>query len=144
MIHHISIDVDDPASAAAVFAEIFDGIVVEGVPFPWSVTAAARDEFGTAIEFYPRGSEVKLDAQDPPGKQVNPAPPQASSFHAAISVPRSDSEIFDAAARAGCTARKRPNGPFHVIELWVEDRWMIELMSPEQSEAYLKLAATIL
>ena len=144
MIHHISMDVDDPVFVAGVFADIFDGTVIEGVPLPWAVTVAARDEFGTAIEFLPRGSELRLDAQGPPGKEINPAPAQASSFHAAISVPRSDSEIMDAAARAGWTARKRSNGPFHVIELWVEDRWMIELLSPEQSEAYLKLAATIL
>ena len=31
MIHHISLDVDEPAFAAGVLAEIFDGAVIEGL-----------------------------------------------------------------------------------------------------------------
>jgi hypothetical protein len=64
----------------------------------------------------------------------------ASGFvatHATVSVARSKEEILRLAEREG-RAVVLSRGAFNVIEFWVEDHVMLELMRKEMTEDYLR------
>ncbi|WP_346293380.1 hypothetical protein [Sphaerothrix gracilis] len=140
MLHHISVAVNDPLHVATVMAEVFEGHVV---PFPFnpgSYAALAGDEFGTLIEFYPNGSELIPDAHEgQAGFQLNPQASHYSSFHAAISVPISLEQIERIGEREGWRVLQASrDGLFDVVEFWVENRLMLELLTPAIAAQYLQ------
>ncbi|HVJ03643.1 MAG TPA: hypothetical protein VM662_15800, partial [Sphingomonas sp.] len=65
MLFHVSIDADDPRHVAEVIAELWGGIAT---PFPpvieGSWIAMAGDDRNTAVEVYPRGTELVEAAGD--------------------------------------------------------------------------------
>jgi catechol 2,3-dioxygenase-like lactoylglutathione lyase family enzyme len=140
VIHHVSFDVDDPARAAATLARLVGGHVVPGVPFPWSCMVAVPDGNGTAFELYPRGRAVTAEPTTHFVDEPGAAGP--SSFHVAVSVKADLETIRTVAAEAGWICRVRP-GPFDVIEVWIDGRRMIELLTPEMTARYLEVAGGI-
>jgi hypothetical protein len=58
-------------------------------------------------------------------------------FHAALSVALSDDAIIAIAKQAGWRAAVRPSGPFSVVEVWVENRIMFEVLSPREATRYV-------
>jgi hypothetical protein len=145
MIHHISIAVHHPSHVSQVFAEIFQG---QSVPFPGhpgSYVALAFDPQGTMIEFHPFGTALV------PGETVNEAAnlrpnPVASNYtanHTAISVPVSIAQIQAIAMREGwrMVYCRRGDNYFDVIEFWVENQLLIELLPPEIVNKYLTFMA---
>ncbi len=140
MLHHISIAANHPQQVAEVLAEIFKGQVA---PFPFnpgSYVALAGDEFGTLIEIYPLGSELVPDGREgEAGFQLNQQPSHYAPFHAAISVPSSLAEIKRIGDRAGWRVfPTNRDGLFDVIEFWVENRLMLELLTPTMVPKYLQ------
>ncbi|MDX2216896.1 MAG: hypothetical protein SFY66_26760 [Oculatellaceae cyanobacterium bins.114] len=139
MLHHFSIAVQNPQHVADVFAEILQGQAIPFPPNPGSFMTLAVDEVGTGIEFYPMGTELVPDAwEGHVGFQINAQTTQYSSFHAAISVPISREEIERIGDREGwrvCFANR--DDLFDVLELWVENRLMIELLTPAMTQKYL-------
>jgi hypothetical protein len=138
MIHHISISVNDPFHVATVMAEIFKGFVVPFPVNPGSYMTLAADEFGTAIEFYPAGSEIFPNSyQGQAGFHTNPQPAQYCAFHAAISVPISLEEIERIGDREGWRVLfASRDGVFDVVEFWLENRLMLELLTPAMAAKY--------
>ena len=67
----------------------------------------------------------------------NPASSGFVTTHAAVSVNRGKDEIMALAVREGWRAVELSRGSFDVIEFWIENRVMLELMTPEMTEAYL-------
>jgi hypothetical protein len=57
-----------------------------------------------------------------------------------VSVPRTAEEIIAVGQREGWRAERCSRGPHDVIELWVENRVMLELMTPEMTADYLAAA----
>jgi hypothetical protein len=57
--------------------------------------------------------------------------------HAAVSVNRNTDEIMALAVREGWRALELSRGSFNVIEFWIENRVMLELMTAEMTKAYL-------
>ena len=139
MLHHISISVKNPQHVANVMAEIMHGKVVPFSPNPGAYMMLVGDEFGTGIEFYPLGSELIPDVwQGQVGFQINEHPANYTSVHAAISVPLSVEEIELIGAREGW--RVLPcsrGGGFDVVEFWIENRVMLELLTPQMRAKYL-------
>lgn len=139
MIHHISVSAQNPKHVAQVLAEIFKGQAVPFPPAPGSYMVIAMDEYGTAVEVLPAGLEINPGAG--PEACVFTQNPMASQFtatHAAISVPISQSEIESIGAREGWrVVRCDRESFFDVIEFWVENRLMIELLTPEMKSKYL-------
>ncbi|MCC5636381.1 hypothetical protein LC593_11025 [Nostoc sp. CHAB 5844] len=139
MLHHMSISVKNPQHVANVMAEIMHGRVVPFSPNPGAYMMLVGDEFGTGIEFYPLGSELIPDAwQGQAGFQINEHPANYTSVHAAISVPLSVKEIERIGAREDwrvfpCSR----DGAFDVVEFWIENRLMLELLPPEMTAKYL-------
>jgi hypothetical protein len=138
MIHHISISARDPRHVAEVLAELWQGYAMPFPPFPGSYITLPGDAYGTAIEVAPLGTELRPGDE---GHEVQPAHNDGASpytaTHAALSVPVSEDRIKDVAARAGWRAETFSRGPFSVVEVWVENRLLIELLPPSMQGEYL-------
>ncbi len=115
--------------------------------------AASGDDHGSMIEVYP--DRATLDIPDTDDQVVfgeNRSPPQTWPFHVFLSVPREPDERSSASARAKVGGPRRfgrgmqGHEPFfHVIEFWLENRLMIEVVSPamvREYEDFLKSAQT--
>ncbi len=142
MIHHISIAVKNPNHVAQVLAEILKAQAVPFPPNPGSYMVIPFDEHGTAIELYPLGSQIEPGEGDEQAAFVHTAiTPRFTDIHAAISVPTSQEEIEQIGVREGWrVVRCNRDSFFDVIEFWVENRLMIEFLTPEMASVYLKFA----
>jgi hypothetical protein len=139
MIHHISISVQNPLHVAQVLAEILNGQAYPFFPHPGSYMVFPLDEHGTGIEVYPLKTELI------PGEGNNQCifAEAATSFgftatHAAISVSSSQERIEQIGKREGWRVlRCNRDSFFDVIELWLENKVMLELLTPEMAAQYL-------
>lgn len=139
MLHHISVAVKNPHHVATVMAEIMQGPVAPFPVNPGSYMALSTDEYGTVIEFYPLGSELIPDAHEgQAGFRLSPVTSQYVPFHAAMSVPSSLEDIERIADREGWRVVPcNRDGLFDVIELWIENWLLIELLTPAIAPKYL-------
>ncbi|MCB0965568.1 MAG: hypothetical protein KDB37_01925 [Ilumatobacter sp.] len=137
MIHHLSLPARQTRHVADVLAELFGGVVTGFGPYPDSWIAWAGDGHGTAIEVYPVGTE--LYPPDGPGQAAfrrDPTATGATATHATVSLDRTEDDILTIAEREGWRALRLPRGPFDVIEFWIENTVMIELMTPDMAAHY--------
>lgn len=142
MIHHLSIPARDPRNTADVFCELLGGGEVTPFgPYPDSWIAWSRDEYGTAVEVYPVGTEMFAPADDQQAQfRHNPGSTGHTATHAAISVDLDVKQVLAIAAREGWRALMLPRGGFDVIEFWIDNSVMIELLTPEMAADYLAAA----
>jgi hypothetical protein len=144
MIHHVSLPAQNPRHVAQVLTELLDGVLTLFAPCPNAYIAWAGDAAGTAIEVYPSGTEIVPDQGR--GQAQFRHDPGASGFtatHAAVSVPRSESEVMAIAQREGWRALVLSRGWNDVIELWIENRVMLELMTPAMASDYTRSAESM-
>jgi len=58
-------------------------------------------------------------------------------FHAAVATPLSIEEIEEIGRRYGCHTSLCQRGPwFRVIEFWIDDCQMLEMLTPEMQQEY--------
>ena len=140
MIHHISIPAKNPHQVALVLAELCQGSVMPFPPLDGAYVVAAKDDYGTLFEVYPIGSEIMPgQGQDEASFCQNAHPYHFTAVHAAISVPVSQAEIEAIAQREGWrTLACDRDGLFSLVEFWVENRLMLELLPPQMAEGYLQ------
>ena len=119
-----------------MLAELWHG---EALPFPMlgkgSWIAHAGDDRRSTIEVYPR--DVALY----PGERFGDLRPESVSryvpFHAAVATPLSIEEVEEIGLRYGCKTRVCQRGPwFRVIEFWVDNVLMLEMLTPEMQQEY--------
>lgn len=140
MIHHISIAAHNPLHVSQVFAELFQG---QSVPFPnysGSYIALALDSQGTMIEVHPFGTSLFPGKEENEGGYLRPNPKSSPYLanHTAISVPVSAAQIQAIGDREGWRSVHAHRGDyFDVIEFWVENQFLIELLPPEIITQYL-------
>jgi hypothetical protein len=137
-IHHYSIPVQDTKHVAEVLCELFEGAITPFGPYQNSYIVWFGDQYGSGIELYPAGTEMIPDAGDGQANFRHNA--SASGFtatHAAISIDRSREEILKFASDNGWRALELSRGTFNVIEFWIENRVMIELLTPDMARDYL-------
>jgi len=139
MLFHMSIAAHDPQHVAQVIAELWG---CDALAFPpvsdngWIVLA--NDQRCTAMEVYPidtvlREAEGDADAYGEATGLVG-----FTATHAAIGSSLSQEQIFGIAAREGWTAKYRMRGRmFGVIEMWIEGRQMIEVLTPDMQAEYM-------
>ncbi|MDF5710862.1 MAG: hypothetical protein PUP90_25110 [Nostoc sp. S4] len=138
MIHHISIPANNPRHVAEVLAKLLGGKTAPFRPNPGSYVALALDEQGTLIEVYPLGTElIPGNGEQQVQFRENNNLSEFNAVHAAISVPVSEKEIKEIAANEGWRVLHCSRGQFEVIEFWIENHLMIELLSPEIVSQYL-------
>jgi hypothetical protein len=136
MIFHFSIAADDPKRTATMLAELWRG---EALPFPMlgqgSWVAHAGDDRRSTIEVYPR--DVALYPGERFGDLREEAVSRNGPFHAAVATPLSIQEVEDIGRRYGCQTRVCQRGPwFRVIEFWVDNALMLEMLTPEMQQEY--------
>ena len=140
MLHHFSMTADQPARVAQVLAELLHG---EFAPFPvhpGSFMAIAMDAYGTMIEVYPTETELM------PGFGREQAIFSSNAFaspftatHVALSVPASEEQIERIAAREDWhLVHCNRDGLFDVLEFWVENKMMLELLTPQMATQYVE------
>ncbi len=138
MLFHISIPADDPARVAAVIAELWGGESFPFPPFPGAFTAMAGDANATSIEVYPRDLTLyPAEGLNDVEARKTKTPPRHASYHAAIATALSEAEVKAIAQREGwfCKTLNR-GGVFHVIEFWVENCFMLEVLTTEMQAEY--------
>lgn len=141
MIHHLSVSAADPKGVAEFFADIMNGVVVDFQPNPGSYMVFKADGMGTAIEIYPAGS-VMVPNGDPGAVFVHQdTADRRSPTHFALSVSMSREDVLARAADRGWEAYVCDRGGhFHVIEVWVENAWLVELLPLDFAAEYLSFA----
>jgi hypothetical protein len=140
MLFHMSADADDPQRAAELVAELWGG---KAYPFPpvgvGSWVAMAGDDRNTTFEFYRRGTELHPGEGDSEGHGVQTEGRRFGPSHAAVATARSVDEVKAIAARYGAPAKVCVRGGlFGVIEVWIEGRLLIEVMTPAMQAQYLE------
>jgi hypothetical protein len=143
MLFHMSIAAENPKHVASVIAELWKG---EARRFPpisndgW--IALAQDARGTAIEVYPHGTLLRETPGDADAHGDLGATDRFTPTHAAIATPLELDEVFAIAKRENWPAKYRKRGGlFGVVELWVEGRQMIEVLTPAMQAEYLATMA---
>ena len=139
MIHHISIPAENPHHVAEVLAELFESVFEKFNACPNAFMFYLGDEHLSELEVLPLGTELLPDSD---GGEVNfknnPSASPFMAFHALISTQRSEQEINEIAQREGWRVSRLSRGSLEVIEFWIENRVMLELMTPEMTPAYLE------
>lgn len=137
MLHHISISVDNPLHVAKILAQILHGCVVPFAICPGSYIVLQGDEYGTAIELLPPGIEMTLKQK----KVVyahNTNHSHFSAIRATISVSINQYEIEQIARREDWRVIISDRGQFKLIELWIENKFLLELMTPTMTHQYIE------
>jgi hypothetical protein len=141
MIHHVSIQAQEPAAVAEAFAELMGGVSVKFPPHPGSFVALAQDGKGTGVEVYPEGTVLRPNGEagarfthEAPGHGFGPV-------HFALSVPVSAAQVAALARRMGWHCFHCRRGTlFGVIELWVENTTVVEILPQDYAAEYLAFA----
>ena len=144
MIHHLSVAAADPQGVGQFFAEIMDGVVVDFPPNPGSCMVFKADGHGTGIEIYPAGSVMVPNGE--PGAIFLRQPESfgRSPTHFALSIDMPQEEALARAQAKGWDAFVCDRGGhFRVVEVWIENTWLVELLPPTFSAEYLGFANAV-
>lgn len=156
MINHISIAVHDTKKVANVLAELWDGMAIPFPPCPNSFIVLANDGRGSGVEVTPINTVLKPGEGFPPEENfdentpteeyeakfvASDLAPRYVATHLNISTHLSEAEVKDIANREGWRVLtcNRDRGLFQLVELWIEDRFMLEVMTPEQTRRYVEI-----
>lgn len=156
MINHISIAAENPEKVADVLAELWGGMSLPFPPCPGGYIVLANDGRGSGVEVTPINTVLVPGEGLPPGDgfdantlteeyearfvQSDFAPPYVAT-HLNISTHLSEAEVKEIARREGWRVLtcNRDRGLFQLIEIWIEDRFMLEVMTPEQTRRYVEI-----
>lgn len=140
MLFHVSVSALNPERVARVIAELWDGAAM---PFPplgeGSWVAHAGDDRNTLVEVLPRGTELFPGPGGADAISVhNPHASRSTATHIAIATPHDIDRVRAIAARHGWMTKYCKRGDaFGVIELWVENALLVEVLTPEMQAEYL-------
>jgi hypothetical protein len=139
MLFHLSIAAKNPRHVAGFIAELWGG---EALPFPpvsddgW--IALAGDARGTAVEVYPADVVLRETEGDADAHGEASGDGGFTATHAAIATELDQAQVMAMAKREGWPAKYRKRGGvFGVIELWIEGRQMVEVLTPPMQAEYL-------
>ncbi|ACC74518.1 hypothetical protein PPMP20_22560 [Paraburkholderia phymatum] len=142
MIFHASIPTHNPERVARTLAEVWGGFAAPFSPFEGAWMAVAGDDRGTIIETYPSNMTLTPGDMREPLASITGSRPQYSGFHMAVASPLSAEQVMAIGQREGWRAVRctRGNHFFDVIELWIENSTLIEVLTPEMQAQYLAFA----
>jgi hypothetical protein len=138
LLHHVSFNARDPERVAGVLAELLgaQALRAPAPPFPkaaWFVCCG--DEVGTLVEVMPWGET--RDASSPRGVSFDADMRETSGAHVLMSTPHRADHIFTLAEREDWRVENADAGLFKFIKVWVENTFLVELMTPEMTRAYV-------
>jgi hypothetical protein len=106
----------------------------------WMVLAG--DERGTALEVYPHGTVLRESEGDVDAHGEPSGADRFTATHAAIATHLDRDAVLAIAEREGWPAKYRKRGElFGVVELWIEGRQMMEVLTPEMQAEYVAAMA---
>jgi hypothetical protein len=137
MIHHASMCATDPAAVAAGLAELLaaDMLRAPSPPLPagsWFVSL--RDQVGSLIQVLPADTVYRVDV--PGGLARQEGPRCLPQSHFLIGTPLSQQSIDEIASRLKWRHGQVSAGLFEFTKVWVENHFLVGLMTPAQAEVY--------
>lgn len=156
MINHISIAVHDTERVANVLAELWNGFVIPFPPCPNSYMVLANDGRGSGVEVTPIDTILIPGEGLPPEENFDENTsteeheakftqsdftPRYVATHLNINTPLNEAQVKEIANREGWRVLtcNRGEGLFQLIEVWIENRFMLEVMTPEQTARYVEI-----
>ena len=139
MIAHVSLPADDCAKVALVLARMLGGGALRfppGGPDAWNCWSPNND---FQIVVTPRGRVIVEGPTEQVWASRHTRSPddRASESHFAMAVERDAREVLAMARSAGWNARIcNRGGFFDVVEVWVENAYLVEVLDPTQMAAY--------
>ena len=139
MLFHMSIAAEDPERVAAFIAELWSGQARRFPPISdGSWITFAGDDRGSAIEVYPHGTVLRESDGDVDAHGETTGVDRFTATHAAIATNLNQDAVLALARREAWPAKYRKRGGlFGVIELWIEGRQMVEVLTPDMQSEYL-------
>jgi hypothetical protein len=131
----MSISAAEPQRVASFLATVLGGEALPFPPFPGCWIAFAAQDDGTAIEVYP-DTHVLLAGKDHIECAERTRDTASTFVHAAIASQLSERSILALGQRENWTSRVCDRGPFRCVEVWIENRLLIEVLDPTMKEDY--------
>jgi len=144
MIAHFSIPSRTPRATAEVFARIIDGVVIPFPPAEGGWLVVARDGSGTGVEVVPDSAVIFPGAADADGayygRSFGPADVAFGAVHIAMTTALSRDEVIALGQTQGWRTIHADRGAFDLVEVWVDDRIMVEVLPPDSTARYLAIS----
>jgi len=140
MIHHISLPTINPQQTAEILQKIFSGKITDFSPLNDAYMLWFGDDFGSALEIYPAETTLRPGNATSPCRFKHKSTNHYSAVHAAISCKLSTKEILAIAEESNWHAAEFRRGSFRVVEFWIDNHFMLELLTPEMTNEYLQMA----
>jgi len=132
---HLSINARDPQGAAEFLSKLLGGRAMPFPPFDGSWIAFSEADDGTAIEVYPLTHRLTA-GPDQISCSVEEEDDSPSFVHAAIASVLDEKTIRALAVERGWQVRRCNRGPFHCVEVWLENRLLVEVLDAEMLADY--------
>lgn len=132
---HLSISASAPEDVANFLAEVMGGVAMPFPPFPDCWIAFTAEDNGTAIEVYPT-THVLEAGPEQISCEIRASDTTPSFVHAAVCSKLHRNEIIAIASANGWMSRICDRGPFECVEVWLENRILVELLDAEMQEDY--------
>jgi hypothetical protein len=139
MLFHLSFCSRDPERVARALAEILGAQIVKAPSPPFnseSLFVCCGDDRGTMISLEPWGVTYQPGPNQMTTMPRGGATSEHNAFHGLFMARVSKERILAIAAAEGWPAAQVPNGPFEVINVWLESTQLIEFTTPELYPAY--------
>lgn len=139
MLFHLSFAVRDPAKVGAFLSAVLGARIVRAPSPPFSADSlfvCCGDERGTMISLEPWGVTYRPGPKNMTAMPRGDDSPPHTPFHGLFLAKVGEAKILELAADAGWPAGRVPNGPFEVINVWLEGTQLIEFTTPELYPAY--------
>ena len=134
MILHASVAADEPKATAETLAKLLGGIALPVGPGEGTWSAIGPEPVGNLVSVLARGSEFHRGGDHVETRSG--APTRHSGYHMLIDTPLSEEEVLALAKERGCHAHRTRHGAFDVIEFWIDDCLLIEVVTHELGQAY--------
>lgn len=138
MLFHASIPADDPERVARAIAELWQGEVLPFPPHPSALMVWSGDDRRTILEIFPRGLE-HVPAPGGFALRARPDPSSHSEVHLAMATRLSEEKVLAIADRERWLGQRSDRGGlFTVVELWVENKFLLELLCEAEQKRYVE------
>lgn len=140
MIAHFSIPARHPEVAARVLAEIMDAVVLPFPPVAGGWMVVCRDGSGTGLEVVPETTAILRGEEEGEASVFGFSSARVrhdGAIHIALTTQLSVEDIIALGEEQGWRAVHCDRGPFDLVELWVDNRIMVEILHPEGTARYL-------
>jgi len=141
MIAHFSIPARDPQATADVSARLIDGVAVRFPVVDGGWMVLARDGSGTGVEVIPDTAVIAAGEGPIDGARFTSGPREApagpTAIHFALTSALSTDEVIALGEAEGWRAVHADRGPFDLVELWIDNRIMVEVLPPAGAARYM-------